>query len=318
MSPPTKEEKEGTKEEKEGPKEEKKEEKSKKAKEKKPEKKEKSEEKEEKKEEKKEKKSKKAKEKKPEKKEKSEEKKEKKEKAEKKESKSKKKAEKKNKKEEKEEPEAEKKETPKKKGPKIDFKLFNKYDFSEVAVGDQSIADYVNLEPCVVPHSHGRHSAHRFWKRKVNLVERLANKLMVTGHQKAGKKHIWSTRQLTGKKTKILYIIEEAFDRVAKKTKKNPIQVLVDAVVNSAPRAEITTVEYGGVRHPIAVDVAPQRRLDLALSFIAKGAAVKAAKKKPELVDALVEELILASKNDTESFSVSRKNNLERQAEASK
>lgn len=202
--------------------------------------------------------------------------------------------------------------------PAFAFKLFNKYDMSEVGVNDLSLADYINISSMLVPHSHGRHPKHRFWKRKVNIVERLANKLMVTGHQKAGKKHVWSTRQLTGRKLLILGVIEDALDKVAAKTKKNPVQVLVDATINSAPRAETTAVEYGGVRHPVAVDVAPQRRLDIALSFLAKGAAQKSAKNKTKLKDALADELMLASENDPKSFSVGKKDNLERQAEASK
>ena len=48
--------------------------------------------------------------------------------------------------------------------------LFGKYDLEGVTVHDPSLAGYINLDPVVLPHSHGRQAKHPFGKRKVNIV----------------------------------------------------------------------------------------------------------------------------------------------------
>jgi small subunit ribosomal protein S7 len=98
----------------------------------------------------------------------------------------------------------------------------------------------------------------------------------------------------------------------------NPIQVLVRAVENAAPCEEVTVVEYGGIRHPKAVDVAPQRRVDLALRWITQGSFQAAAKGKANIVSTLTSEIISANENDTKSFAVSKRNEVERQAQSSR
>ncbi len=197
-------------------------------------------------------------------------------------------------------------------------RLFNRWDFEGIAVRDQGLRDYINLEPVVVPDSDGKFAKKRFGRAKYNVVERLVNKLMVTGHVKASKKHFFTSGRNTGKKQKALAAVERAFELIEKRTKENPVQVLVRAVEYSAPRAEVTTIEYGGIRTPVAVDTAPIRRLDLALAFLAKGAAQKAIKSKKPIHEALADELIAAAGNDPKAFSVDRKTMLEKQSEASR
>ena len=197
-------------------------------------------------------------------------------------------------------------------------KLFGKWSFAGVKVEDMSIRDYVNLKPVIIPDSGGRWQKKRFGRRKYNIVERLINKLMVTGHIKASRKHVFTSGRNTGKKLKAMSFVEEAFEIIEKRTKENPIQVLVRAVENAAPRAGVTTVEYGGIRTPVAVDLSPLKRVDLALSFLTKGAAQKAKKSRTSIAQALAEEIILAAKNDPKSFAIDRKNAMEKQAEASR
>lgn len=200
----------------------------------------------------------------------------------------------------------------------MSMKLFNRWAFDGVKVEDLSIKDYVNLKPIVVPSTGGRWQKRRFGRRKYNIVERLVNKLMVTGHIKASKKHVFTSGRNTGKKQSVMKFVEEAFEIVEKRTKENPIQVLVRAIENSAPRAGVTTVEFGGIRSPVSVDLAPVKRVDLALSFLTKGAAQKAKKSKKSISQALAEELIAAANNDPKSFAIDRKNSIEKQAEASR
>ncbi len=197
-------------------------------------------------------------------------------------------------------------------------KLFDKYEFTTVAVVAPGLADYINLRPIYVPHSGGKHVKKRFWKNKLNIVERLANKMLVTGHSSLSRKHIFTSGRNTGKKQKVIAVIEEAFERIHKRTGKNPIEVLVRAVERVAPRGETTSVQMGGVRRPVSVDVSPQRRVDIALSLITKGCFNRSRGSNHSLTDVLVEELINASTGDAKSFAVEKKDNIERQAEAAK
>ncbi len=201
---------------------------------------------------------------------------------------------------------------------KLDIKLFNRWSFKGVKVRDITLREYINLRPVIVPSTGGRWQKKRFGRRKYNIVERLINKLMVIGHIRATRKHIFTSGRNTGKKQKAMKIVEKAFEIIEKKTGRNPIQVLVEAIENAAPRAEVTTVEYGGIRTPVAVDTSPLRRVDLALSFLAKGAAQRAIRNPKKIHEALAEELILASESSPESFAIDRKNMLEKQAEASR
>ncbi|HLD62582.1 MAG TPA: 30S ribosomal protein S7, partial [Candidatus Norongarragalinales archaeon] len=119
-------------------------------------------------------------------------------------------------------------------------------------------------------------------------------------------------------KTTVLKFVEKAFSTVETRSKKNPIQALVDAVEHSAPREEVTRVRFGGVSYQIAVDVSPQRRLDLALRNLALATIMSAFNAKTTMADALANELILASQNDANSYSVKRKNEMERVARSAR
>ena len=66
------------------------------------------------------------------------------------------------------------------------------------------------------------------------------------------------------------------------------------------------------------MDVAPQRRIDLALRWMTQGAYQKSVKGKKKIHYALAAEIISASKGENESFAVSKKIETERQAAASR
>ncbi|ADP77445.1 SSU ribosomal protein S7P [Methanothermus fervidus DSM 2088] len=183
--------------------------------------------------------------------------------------------------------------------------LYERWDPKEVKVRDMGLARYISLKKVLVPHTMGRHAKKRFGKAEVPIVERLINKMMRTARN-------------TGKKNKAYNIVKKAFEIIEKRTKKNPIQVLVDAIENSAPREETTRVKYGGIAYQVAVDVAPQRRLDLALMFIAKGALQSSFKSKKSIEECLADEIILAANNDTRSFAVQKKEEKERIARSAR
>ena len=128
---------------------------------------------------------------------------------------------------------------------------------------------------------------------KVNVVERLMNRIAVAGHR--SKKHKIELGHATGKYTKNMRIVLDAFKIIQDKTKQNPVMVFVKAIENSAPRDEITVIEYGGARYPQAVDVSPLRRVNLALKHIIHGAGDKAFNKKKTITQALAEEITMAN-----------------------
>ncbi|MEK6906578.1 MAG: 30S ribosomal protein S7, partial [Nanoarchaeota archaeon] len=142
------------------------------------------------------------------------------------------------------------------------FKIFDLYETKDIVVEDPGLKTVINLQPKLMIKTHGRNSQ-KLGKLKVNIIERLTNKLAVAGHR--GKKHKIEFGSSSGKYSRNLKIVLEAFKIIGEKTKKNPVEVLVKAVENSAPRDEITVIEYGGARYPQAVDVSPLRRINLAL-----------------------------------------------------
>ncbi len=177
--------------------------------------------------------------------------------------------------------------------------MFDKWDLAEVKVEDMGLVNYLCLDEILVPHTMGRHVKRQFAKSKVSIVERLMNKIMRT--------HLNS-----GKKNKAYNIVQGALEIINKRSKQNPIQVLVKAVENTAPREETTRIKYGGIGYQVAVDIAPQRRVDLSLGFLTRGAMQSAFKNKRSVEEALADELLLASEYDTRSFAIGKKEEKER------
>lgn len=198
---------------------------------------------------------------------------------------------------------------------KLIFKAFDIYDISEIKVNDAGLKNVINLEPKLVIKSHGRNVV-KYGQTKVNIIERLMNRIATAGHR--GKKHKIQKGKSTGKYTKNMNILLETFDMINKKTGKNPVEVLIVAIENAAPRDEVTMIEYGGARYPQAVDVAPIRRINLALKHLVHGAGDKAFNKKKTLSQALADEIIMASENNGESFAVRKKKEAEAQADSAR
>jgi len=186
-----------------------------------------------------------------------------------------------------------------------EVKLFGKWSFSGIEVHDLGLKRYVSLRPVYVPQSMGRHEHGRFRKAEVNIVERLVNNLMRPG-------------AAAGKKARAINEVKNAFEIVSLRTGQNPVEVLVKAVENAAPCEDTTRISYGGIVYHMAVDIAPLRRVDVALRLITEGAR-KASLNNPRTLDeCLAEELILAANKDVKSYAISKRNELERVARSSR
>jgi small subunit ribosomal protein S7 len=186
-----------------------------------------------------------------------------------------------------------------------EIKLFQKWSFKDISVVDIGLQRYLNLTPMVAPHSMGRHEHQRFRKAKVNIVERLINGLMRSGKN-------------SGKKAKATNIVKETFEIINVKTGKNPIEVLVKAVENASPCEDTTRISYGGVVYHLSVDVAPQRRIDLAIRHITEGARTASLNNPRSIQETLADELILAANKDIKSAGVAKRNEIERVAQSSR
>ncbi len=199
-----------------------------------------------------------------------------------------------------------------------EIKLFGVYDY-DVEVCDPGLKSYISLNPLELPHSFARFANKPFAKSRANIVERLANKLMRGGTgEKLGGKIIRTHGKLQGKKTKVLKVIKRAFEIVSRKTKQNPLQLLVRAIENTAPREEVTRVRFGGISYQVAVDVSPLRRVDLALRNIALAAIIGSFNKKARLADTLANEIELAATGSQESYAIKRKQEIERMAKSAR
>ena len=199
---------------------------------------------------------------------------------------------------------------PKKKGAEI--KLFNRWTFEGLEVDDPSLEKYINLTPVIIPHSGGKHEHKRFWKTThVSFVERFINKMLAPGlvrRRIKGRGSAWNA----GKKQKILGIIQNAFTIIEQKTGENPLQVLINAIINAAPREETTKISLGGISYQTAVDIAPQRRVDLAIRLLVQGAVGQTYNSLKTIDECIANEIIYAGRDDQNSRAIKRKDEMER------
>ncbi len=197
----------------------------------------------------------------------------------------------------------------------MSFKVFDLYDMDEVKVNDKSLAPYISIQSKILIKSHGRNVG-KFTQAKMHILERFANRLAVPGH--VGKKHKIITSHSSGKYTKNMTTVLKMLQIIADKKKTNPIQVLIKAIENAAPRDEITTIEYGGARYPQAVDVSPIRRVNLVVRWMVQGSFQKSFGKKKSMAESLAQEIINASEMNMESYAMNKKNEAEKQADSAR
>ncbi|MGQ4872517.1 MAG: 30S ribosomal protein S7 [Promethearchaeota archaeon] len=195
---------------------------------------------------------------------------------------------------------------------KKDIKLFNEWSFEGIEVKDFTLEPYINLKKIIVAHSCGRHEHKKFWKStKVSIVERFINRLLSPGFISSKIKGHKSSYG-SGKKAKIIRAVRDAFKLIELRTGENPIQILVDAICNCAPREETTRITMGGISYASAVDISPQRRVDLALKYLVQAIGARSHSNLQQFEENIATELILAAKNSQDSRAIKRKDEIER------
>ena len=177
--------------------------------------------------------------------------------------------------------------------------VFGKWDAAEVTCDDPGIAPYINLTTIGVPLSGGIHANQWFGKQRLSLIERFTNGLMRRGPN-------------SDKKGATVSAMNKALDKIHDRTGENTLQILVNAVVNSAPCEGITRIRFGATSQPKAVDVSPSRRVDMAVRNLTQGATSATVKSKRNLTQCIVNEVLKAAEGDVSSFAVSKREETER------
>mgnify|MGYP000047045807 CR=1 FL=1 len=150
-------------------------------------------------------------------------------------------------------------------------------------------SDYIYLsKPVYVTHSAGRYATKRFRKASCPIIERLTNSLMMHARN-------------NGKKLMAVRIVAHAFEIIHLLTDQNPIQVLVDAIINTGPREDSTRIGSAGTVRRQAVDVSPLRRVNQSITLIAVGTRESAFRNVKSIAECLADELINAAKGSSNS-----------------
>ncbi|GLB37541.1 putative universal ribosomal protein uS7 family protein [Lyophyllum shimeji] len=169
-----------------------------------------------------------------------------------------------------------------------EIKLFGKWDTQDVEVKDISLTDYI-----------------QFKKAQMPIVERLVDSLMMKGRN-------------NGKKLLALRIVAHAFEIIHLLTDQNPIQVLVDAIVNTGPREDSTRIGSQGTVRRQAVDVSPLRRVNQSIALLTIGTRESAFRNIKSIAECLADELINAAKGSSNSYAIKKKDELERVAKSNR
>lgn len=192
-----------------------------------------------------------------------------------------------------------------------EIKLFDKWD-SNIEIIDPGLKRYINLTPRILPKASGIHSKKQFHKSKVHIVERLALHIIVSGH--SSKKHKITSGKFGGGFQTAMKTVESAFDTIAKKTGKNPVEIFVRAIEKAALCEEIAAYQVGGSIARQAVITAPQRRVDKVLRLFAQGSYRDSFNKKTTVAEALANELLNAYEGSNKSMAIREKERVEQEA----
>jgi len=116
-----------------------------------------------------------------------------------------------------------------------------------------------------------------------------------------------------GKKNTAQRVVYGAFDLIAEKTKKDPVEVFEEAMKNVSPTLEVKSKRVGGANYQIPMQVRAERRTQLAFRWLIT--AARGVKGKP-MAEKLANELIAASQNTGDA--VKKKQDVQRMAEANR
>ncbi|MBI2463286.1 MAG: 30S ribosomal protein S7 [Candidatus Spechtbacteria bacterium] len=147
--------------------------------------------------------------------------------------------------------------------------------------------------------------------RKSNIAKRVASPDPKFNNPTIGK--FINYIMVEGKKSVARRVVYGAFDIIAEKTKKDPIEIFDEALKNAAPLMELKSRRVGGANYQVPLQVRGERRSIIAMKWIINAAQ---AKKGAPMAKKLSDELMAAARN--EGAAIKKKEDTHRMAQANR
>jgi small subunit ribosomal protein S7 len=116
-----------------------------------------------------------------------------------------------------------------------------------------------------------------------------------------------------GKKSLARGIVYDALDIIEQRTNRAPLEVFDQALSNATPLVEVKPRRVGGATYQIPVEVAPDRRVSLALRWLIASTRARSGR---SMADKLASELLDAANNV--GVTIKRREDTHRMAEANR
>jgi small subunit ribosomal protein S7 len=116
-----------------------------------------------------------------------------------------------------------------------------------------------------------------------------------------------------GKRSTAARVTYDALDLIEERAKRDPVEIFEQAIRNVSPMLEVKPRRVGGATYQVPVEVAPDRRLSLAMRWL-----LTAARQRPgrSMAEKLAGELMDAANNT--GSAMKRKEETHRMAEANR
>ena len=131
------------------------------------------------------------------------------------------------------------------------------------------------------------------------LVAKVINQVMMSGKKTVAQKHVY-----------------QALEEAGKKTKKEPLAALEEAIGNVKPQMEVRSRRIGGAAYQIPVPVSSRRQTSLAIRWLVDAARTRPNKEYHTFAEKLTAEIIDAVGN--EGVAINKREDTHRMAEANK
>ncbi|XP_032610127.1 small ribosomal subunit protein uS7-like [Hylobates moloch] len=167
----------------------------------------------------------------------------------------------------------------------LDIKLFGKWSTDDVQINDISLQDYtavIEKYAKYLPHSAGWYAPKYFHKAQCPIMEPLTSSMMMHGRNNC-------------KKLMTVPIVKYAFEIIHLLTGKNPLQVLVNAIINSGPWEGSTRIGRAGTVRQQAVDVSPLHHVNQAIWLLCTGACEAPFRNIKTIAECLADKLMNAA-----------------------
>lgn len=129
------------------------------------------------------------------------------------------------------------------------------------------------------------------------VVAKFINKLMHSGKKSIAKKIVYTALEKFAKKVNI----------------ENPLEAFEQALENAQPALEVKSRRIGGATYQVPIEIAPERRVSIAMNWIIVHSRAKAGR---NMIDGLVIELNDCYNN--QGTTIKKKEDMHRMAEANK